>query len=393
LSAGPTTPEAVCGRVLVVARSSPQRQRLTRQLARQGHSVEALEPARLDPKRLFVGKVDLVLLQAEDGGDQVAASLGVLRGDERTRDLPVVVLAPHDADDLVSRCLELGADDVLVLPVGSSLLRARVGGSLDAKRRRDRERREADALEREVELAQRIQRGFLPPTLPRAEGLELAALFRPARQCAGDFYDAFAMPDGRLALVIADVCDKGLGAALFMALFRSLLRATIEWGVRGVDHAEILVRAVRRTSDYVARTHGDSNVFASAIIAAIEPATGRVAYVNAGHEPPAILAGGAVRTRLARTAPAIGLVEGIDFAAGEETLAPGELLFAYTDGVTEAKAADGEFFGEDALLDLIATPSESPEALIARVEAKIEAHVGATARHDDLTAVAVRRTP
>lgn len=379
------------GRVLVAARETPQRLRLVRQLARQGNLVETADATALDPDRLDAGRFDLLLLETLDRDDEGTWSLRALRRDERTRDLPIVALAASGEDDLVSHCLELGADDVLTLPVGAAVLQARVRGSLEVKRRRDRERRDAEVLEREVEVAQRIQRGFLPTVLPQPEGLEVAAIFSPARQCAGDFYDAFPMPDGRLAVVVADVCDKGLGASLFMALFRSLLRATIEWGVRGVDHGEILVRAARRTSDYVARTHGDSNIFATVFLAAIEPATGRLAYVNAGHEPPAIVAASGVRARLERTAPAVGLVEGIDFGSGEERLAPGEVLFAYTDGLTEAKGTAGDFLGEQALLELIAAPRASAAELIAFVEAGVAEHVAGAANHDDLTALAVRR--
>jgi len=382
---------AARGRLLVAARETPQRLRLIRQLARQGHVVETADAARLDPGRLETGSFDLLLLETLDRDDEGTWSLRALRRDERTRDLPIVALASSGEDELLSHCLELGADDVLTLPVSAAVLKARVSGSLEVKRRRDRERREAAVLEREVEVAQRIQRGFLPTELPQPQGLEIAAIFSPARQCAGDFYDAFPMPDGRLAVVVADVCDKGLGASLFMALFRSLLRATIEWGVRGVDHGEILVRAARRTSDYVARTHGDSNIFATVFLAAIEPATGRFAYVNAGHEPPAVVAAGGVRARLERTAPAMGLVEGIDFESGEERLEPGEVLFAYTDGLTEAKGAAGEFLGERALLELVAAPHASAADLIAFVEAGIVEHVAGAANHDDLTAVAVRR--
>src|SRR5439155_21304688 len=118
------------------------------------------------------------------------------------------------------------------------------------------ERLFAKSLERELEIGREIQAGFLPDALPAAAGWELAARFVPARQCAGDFYDAFALPGGGLGLVVADVCDKGVGAALFMALFRSLLRATATEGTAGVARADLLERTVRLTNDYIARTHG-----------------------------------------------------------------------------------------------------------------------------------------
>jgi hypothetical protein len=134
---------------------------------------------------------------------------------------------------------------------------ASVASSLAKKQLHDGEQRYAKSLERELEIGREIQLGFLPDTLPTPEGWELRAHFGPARQVAGDFYDAFSLPNGSVALVLADVCGKGVGAALFMALFRSLLRALAETEFpAAASIREGLCATVQGTNDYIARTHG-----------------------------------------------------------------------------------------------------------------------------------------
>src|SRR5690606_33403682 len=117
---------------------------------------------------------------------------------------------------------------------------------------------------------------------------------------------AFALPDGRLLLVVADVCDKGVGAALFMALFRSLLRALAERMLHAAEDVDAeLAALLSATNDYIARTHDSANMFATMFVGVLDPATGTLAYVNGGHESPAVLAGGSVRARLSPTGPAV----------------------------------------------------------------------------------------
>src|SRR5262249_51375658 len=159
-------------------------------------------------------------------------------------------------------CLELGAEDYLPKPFNPTILKARVGSSLERKRLRDQERVWAKAMERELEIGRNIQAGFLPDALPEAAGWEIAARFAPARQCGGDFYDAFTLSDGTVALVISDVCDKGVGAALFMAVFRSMLRALATRGAGTETPEALLQKTVVFANDYIATTHGKSNMFA-----------------------------------------------------------------------------------------------------------------------------------
>ncbi len=277
-----------------------------------------------------------------------------------------------------------------------------------------------EAAARELEIGREIQSGFLPAALPPSEGWELAACLEPARVVAGDVYDAFPLSTGkRLALVVGDVTDKGIGAALFMALFRSLLRAyadqheSLGWmdilaadrespGERsGVDRRRALLstgstalsNAVKLTNNYISSTHGSTNMFATIFFGVLDPATGVLMYINGGHEPPLVTGPAGVRARLAPTGPAVGMLPGLDFRIDQVRLAPGEILLAYTDGATDSRSPGGDFFSEEALVALAGKPPPSAQGLIDRVRDRIAAHRHSRAAFDDLTLLAVRRVP
>ena len=387
------TAPVVPARILVVDDNEMNRDMLARRLVRQGHAVDVAENGRKALERARAATYDLMLLDVmmpELDGRQV---LEQWMQDPVLRNTPVVMISASDETETVARCIELGADDYLPKPFNPVVLQARVGASLEKKRLRDRERLYAESLERELAIGRRIQATFLPETLPESAGWEIAALFEPARQCAGDFYDAFALPGGRIALAIADVCDKGVGAALFMALFRSLLRSTAEAAAADGDPESIVRRAVVGTNDYIARTHGRSNMFATLFFAVADAGSGEIRYVNGGHEAPLVLsASGGVAGELAPTGPAVGMLPDSAYAVGAARIAPGETLFAYTDGVTDAKGAAG-FFGRDRMLAQLASPPGSAAELLERVRAAVSAHVRDAERYDDLTLLAVRRLP
>ena len=211
---------------------------------------------------------------------------------------------------------------------------------------------------------------------------------------AGDFYDAFALPTGELALVVGDICDKGVAAALFMAVSRTLLRAVAAERFRDASlDGDPLHATVTTVNDYLAHTHGSSNMFGTMFIGVLEPATGRLRYINGGHEAPAVFdAGGAVRTRLGATGPAVGMMPELPFDIDEALLEPGELLLAYTDGVTDTRAPDGTEFGEARMLALAAGVPSAAGALTAVEQARLS-FAGGEAAFDDVTMLALRRVP
>ena len=390
----PAAPDApATGTILVVDDNELNRDLLSRRLKRDGHTVVVAEHGRAALDRLAEQPFDLVLLDImmpELTGYEV---LEIVKRDVSLRHIPVVMITAATEDESIVRCLSLGADDHLPKPFNPAILRARVGSSLAKKRLHDAEQRHAQSLERELEIGREIQLGFLPDELPAPGGYELRALFRPARQVAGDFYDSFVLADGRVALVLADVCGKGVGAALFMALFRSLLRALAEpQFAAAASVGEGLRATVQGTNDYIARTHGRANMFATAFFGVLDPASGSLDYVNAGHELPVLVgAGGGVRARLAPTGPALGLMPDLEFVVASERLGPGETLFAYTDGVVDARDPGDEAFGEERLMELLGVEGRSAALLLARVDAAVNDHVAGGAQFDDVAMLAVRR--
>jgi sigma-B regulation protein RsbU (phosphoserine phosphatase) len=271
-------------------------------------------------------------------------------------------------------------------------------------------------MERDLEIGREIQAGFLPKTLPEAFGWEVAAHFRPAREVSGDFYDAFSLPGGHLVLVIADVCDKGVGAALYMTLIRSLLRAFAEQAVAcdplglagrppaisrslateqdGAPLAELITRsAVELTNNYVAQTHGWQCMFCTLFFGVLDTASGALTYINAGHDAPALLGAAGKKTRLTASGPVVGINPNVRYKIDRVFMEPGDTLFAYTDGVTEAREPGGRFFTETRLLSILHKPIPSATAVVDNVIASLLDHISGAEPHDDVTILAVRRMP
>ena len=255
------------------------------------------------------------------------------------------------------------------------------------------------SLEREMEIGREIQTGFLPDELPAIKGWEIAASLMPAREVAGDFYDAFELPDGNIGLVIADVCDKGVGAALFMTLFRSLIRITAnqdtfdhtENPISSLFTPERLQRAIRLTNNYIAETHHASGMFATLFFGILDPQTGQLIYINGGHEPPLIVRLGHVREPLYKTGPALGAIPDCHFDVRTVTLDPGEMFFAFTDGVPEVQDPHGEFFGHQRLFDILLRCSSSSPELVQTLETALRQYMDGATQFDDITLLAVRR--
>ena len=284
-------------------------------------------------------------------------------------------------------------------------------------------RREEQLLivERDVQVGRDMQQRFLPATLPQPPGWEIVACFHPAREVAGDWYDAFQLPHNRIGLVIADVCDKGVGAALFMSLMRSLIRAfsqqnfSLGWtdvlsnlsAVSGVKSGAqpplqskkrlpapgttALQNAIMLTNNYVAKTHLDMNMFATLFFGVLDPATGLLLYVNGGHMPPAIIGPEGIKQRLKPTGPAVGMMPDATFEIQEARIEPGDILYTYSDGVTDARDPNRKLFGEKRLVELLSTPAASAGELQERVDRALQAHIATAPQFDDITMLTVYR--
>jgi len=263
------------------------------------------------------------------------------------------------------------------------------------------------AYAKELEIGRRIQADFLPDGIPDVEGWEIAPWFEAAREVAGDFYDVFRLksPAPLVALVIGDVCDKGVGAALYMTLFRSLIRASALFGYGAAalvdgqmespygEVGRVLLNSVVTTNRYVATTHPKSSMFASMFFGLLDPDSGRLVYVNAGHESPVIFRSDGGQEALEVTGGVLGLFPGAPFQCRDTTLKAGDLILAYTDGVNEAKNEQGEQFSDARIQSSARSPDTTARDFLEDLHRRILAFRGRAAQFDDITMIAARRLP
>ncbi|MFO8082871.1 MAG: GAF domain-containing SpoIIE family protein phosphatase [Desulfobacterales bacterium] len=257
----------------------------------------------------------------------------------------------------------------------------------------------SSALDIELEKGRKIQRDFLPEKIPLVSGWDITAFLQPAIPVSGDFYDVFELPRHCLALIIADVCDKGVGAALFMALFRSLLRV-YTFGIEMSDAVTTglpdagglsLLKAVCDTNSYITCHHGKLGMFATMFVGALNVNSGHLSYINAGHEPPVILTPEGKIGMLLPTGPAVGLLPEINFIAGQVQLNPGDTLIAFTDGVTEASSPADKIMGRKRLHSALSKKFSSAEETVDYIKRYTFDHMAHAPQNDDITVLCVRR--
>jgi sigma-B regulation protein RsbU (phosphoserine phosphatase) len=267
------------------------------------------------------------------------------------------------------------------------------------------------ALDGEIEKCRQIQMNFLPRQLPNLPDWDMEEFFFPASRVSGDFYDAFILPDGYVGLVIGDVCDKGVGSALFMALYRSLIRifsgqarlnrSLIDKSsqtVGGKIESDSIprydpvnaMRAVSLTNDYIAQDN-EMSMFATLFFGVLNPNDGKLVYINGGHEAVFIVDQQGVRSRLLPTGPAVGVLPQTKFTYKQIQLQVGDILFAYTDGVIDARSPNGERFSKKSLDSLLSEPVSTTGELIQRIGTRLFAHIGKAPQEDDITMLTIQR--
>ncbi len=355
--------------------------------SRAANGQEALDKVRSAPPDVIL--LD-IMMPVMDGFQMLSR----LKADEATRAIPVIVISASNSLESVVRGIQLGAEDYLPKPFEPVLLHARLGSCLEKKRLHDLEQLYLKGLEREMEIGREIQQGFLPGQLPEMQGWGIAAYFKAAREVAGDFYDAFILPDGSLACVIGDVCGKGVGAALFMTLFRSLIRATfltdLPEGQTALTPEKRLQHAISFTNHYVAETHAEANMFATMFLALFDPNSGKVTYANCGHEPPLWSHADGEAMALRPTGPAVGAIPDARFGTREICMDAGDLLLAFTDGIPDALDAEGNFFDKRRLQGLLDGDRE-PAAVVEIIDRELHRFVGKAEQFDDISMIVVRR--
>jgi len=380
--------------LLVVDDNEDNRYTLSQRLKRLGYTnltmaVNGREALDLLRARAF----DLVLLDVmmpEMNGYEV---LEQLQADVRLRHVPVIMISAVGQVESVIRCIELGAADYLPKPFNPTLLRARVSATLEKKRLRDEIDAHLARIEAELESARRIQLSMVPRDFPAptAEApVEIFASLRPARQVGGDLYDFFQIRPGTLCLVVADVSDKGAAAALFMARTKTLIRtlASLMRGASGdtPQPHELLVRMNEELCQ-----DNPHSMFATVLLAMLDLRTRELRFCNAGHPLPYVVRPAGVASLQAPRGKPLGIRPTFAYATTERPLAVGDCLFLFTDGITEALDAKGEFFSESRLEEALQSVADgSAQSVVSSVIEAVRRFAAGTPQSDDIAALAVR---
>ena len=244
---------------------------------------------------------------------------------------------------------------------------------------------EKGRIESELNVATQIQADMLPrifPPFPDRNEFDIYATMTPAKEVGGDFYDFFFVDDDHLALVIADVSGKGVPAALFMVIAKTLIKNRAQLGG---SPSEVLSYANEQLCD-----GNDAQLFVTVWLAVIELSTGKGVAANAGHEHPALKRSGEKFELVTyKHSPAVATMEGINFREHDFELHPGDMLYVYTDGVTEATDASNELYGTDRLIDALNKEDvDDPEKILQNVKSDINGFVKEAPQFDDITMLA-----
>jgi sigma-B regulation protein RsbU (phosphoserine phosphatase) len=338
---------------------------------------------------------DLVLLDLMMPGINGIEVLETLRGKRRLASLPVIMVSAASEQDSVVRCIELGAEDYLTKPVNVTMLRARVGATLEKKRLRDSARERMVELGHELAAARELQVGMVPLDHEPEDGrVAMHFMLEPARELGGDLCDyLFGDPD-TLWIGLGDVSGKGVAAAIFMARTWSVLRSLAGRAPRAARDESDPGRVLAAVNRELCKAN-EKSMFCSLFLARLDLRTGVLDYANAGHLPPYHLgAAGAVELIDARPAMPVGAMPDTTYAARSLTLRPGDALFVYSDGITEAANAAGVQFGDARLAAALSDLARAHgRGLLDAVRDNVRAHCGEAPQTDDIAALVLRWNP
>jgi sigma-B regulation protein RsbU (phosphoserine phosphatase) len=338
-----------------------------------------------------------------------------LKSDPRTRDIPVIFITSMSEVEDETKGLELGAIDYITKPIRSPIVQARVKSHIELKKAREllknqnnileqrvaertREvldlqrvefelRAAQEKVENELNIAAQIQRSILPsnfPAFPEHTEFDLYAMMRPAREVGGDFYDFFFVDDDHLALIIADVSGKGVPAALFTMISRTIFRSIIR---QRKSPAQVLTE----TNDLLCEGN-DTGMFVTVFMAYYHLPSGQVTYSNGGHNPALSFGPGDTIKEFARKhGPVLGARPGLAYREDTETLEPGQILVLYTDGVTEASSPRNEFYGMDRFAKLVSSNKNLKlSQLVDHIDNDLK-KFQQDSQFDDITVLAIKR--
>jgi sigma-B regulation protein RsbU (phosphoserine phosphatase) len=375
---------------ILIVDDTPANLRLLSQiLSERGYGVRAVTSGSRALESVQVTQPSLILLDIrmpEMNGYEVCEQL---KQDPRTKEIPIIFIsALNEIGDKV-RGFNLGGVDYITKPFQLEEVLARVETHL-ALRRLQKQLQDANKkFEQELALAGNLQASFFPSEPPHIPGWQLAVILKPARETSGDFYDVYTLPNGQLAILVADVVDKGAAAALYMALSWTLIRTYTR---EHPDQPEIVLSTAN--SRIISDT--DANRFVSVFLGVLDPTSGSYIYCNAGHNPPVLFGkvGDGQLKKLSKTGLILGILENETWKQGRVELKPGDVLVHYTDGVTEAQNEDGDLYGAKRLIQCVQTNrGHSAEDIQKAILADIAAFIGHAPQFDDIALVILVREP
>jgi serine phosphatase RsbU (regulator of sigma subunit) len=401
-------------RVLVVD-DEPNNLQLLRQVLSENYQLAFAPNGSKALEIVTKIKPDLILLDImmpEMDGYEVCSRL---KNDPLTCDIPVIFVTAKSKESDETRGFQMGAVDYITKPISPPIVKGRVKTHLELKHAREylkrqnelleqrvaertREvielqrvefelRSEKEKVENELQLAAKIQKDILPsnfPAFPEHLEFDLYAMMIPAREVGGDFYDFFFVDNDHLTLIIADVADKGFSAALYMMNCRTVFRSIAK---KQNSPSKVLTEANNLLCE-----GNDTGMFVTTIIAYYHLPSGRLTYSNGGHISPLLLEyEGPCKVLEKKQGPGLGIIPGTTYCEHVVTLKPKQTLVMYTDGVTEAKSPNNEFFGLDRLKHLISTICDQKLSdMCQQIYSRLENHQQ-NRQFDDITILALKR--
>jgi phosphoserine phosphatase RsbU/P len=384
--------------LLVVDDNEDNRYTLTRRLNREGYkNLTMAKNGREALDKLKAQPFDLVLLDIMMPDMNGYEVLEQVKATPALRDIPIIMISSLDEIESVIRCIELGAEDYLGKPFNPTLLRARIGASLEKKRLRDEVRRNMERLVQELAAARALQLAMLPrqfPTCSPSHPIAVHAVMEPAREVGGDLYDCFYAGEHTFCFLVGDVCGKGASAAMFMARARSLVRITVnlwlEWRTDDIDPGALLEAVNRELCQ-----DNDDCMFITMFLGLIDTRSGVVSFVNAGHPRPHLVSStGDTKQINSKPALPLGVRRQARFQTRTLQILPGDALFVCSDGVFEAVNRKGDLFSIERIGQLLRQANAAePREMVRIIKDAVDAFTGGAPKTDDLTALALRWRP
>ena len=336
--------------------------------------------------------IDLILLDImmpEMDGYEVCERL---KSNSETSDIPVLFLTAKTQTEDETKGLALGAADYLLKPVSPPILKARVKTHLMIKQQMDQLQvafevieNQKDRMQKELNVGREIQLGMVPqdfPAFPDRGDIDIFALLRPALEIGGDFYDFFFISDHQICICVGDVSGKGVPAALFMAVTKTLVKAN---SIGDDSTASIVTRVNEEVS-----ANNPSFMFITLFFAIFDISKGTLTYTNAGHNPSFIKRVDGVVERLETIhGPVVGAIEDCAYSEDTVSISAGDRIIAYTDGITEAINPQMELFSEERLIELLENEYSSVEDLVDCVVKAVDTYAGEEDQFDDITILAI----